>query len=212
MAFGLAALLLGVCVARATAGAAEPKPKPEPMFTMKVMANSLNPYSTDGDGPMLPATLYFRGNASRIDFTGPHGQRGVMVHDAATNNGWLIDLRQSIALPINSPGFRDLTVDPQQPCAHLPARCEPGRSRFIAGQPIQGWRYSNARGRGPGGTSDGIFWSDPEHGVVLAYRGTKRGWDKTYEMHALSISYGNVPEALFELPEVVTVVDDGHAR
>lgn len=213
VALALAALMLGLAAAMGSARAAEPVPAPpQPMFTMKVVANGLNPYASPGEAPMLPATLHFRGAQSRIDFTGPDGQRGVLVHDAASNTGWLLDVRQGIALPIKSPGFRGLKVDPQHPCAHLDVRCKPGRSRFIAGQAVRGWRYRDAGGHGPGGTSDGVFWADPAHGVVLAYRGTKRGWDQVYEMRALSVSYADVPKTLFKLPKFVTVVDDGHAR
>jgi hypothetical protein len=200
--FLLAVLLCGAFLGE---GLAEEPGKPA--FTMQATMVGSNPFQSGYDGSAFPVTLYVTGEATRADFTGPNGERGMMLHDASTNEGWLISLDEGIALPIESPGMRDLLVDPQAPCAKFPGRCQPTRSRFVAGKPAKGWRYRNADGRGPGGTSDGEFWTDPEHGLVLAYRGRKRGWDRTYELWAESVSYGELPEVLFELPDV-KVLDD----
>lgn len=182
---------------------------PSPMFRMDGFMTGRNPFAGGAAGrATFPATLYMRGAASRVDFRGPRGERGLILHDSGTGRGWLADLGEGIALPTPSAGLADLVVDPERPCAHLPFKCQSGAPRFIAGTTRKGWRYRNADGRGPGGTSDGTFWLDGPRGVVVAYRGHMRGLDHEHAFEATLVQFAELPAVLFELPDVVTPEDD----
>lgn len=181
---------------------------PEPAVQMQAVMVGANPFRPQGSPSEFPVTVYLQGDAVRVDFTGPNGERGLLLHDSESQRGWLVSLEEGVALPIGAAGFHDLWVDPQAPCADMGVRCQPMGERFVAGALASGWRYRNADGRGPGGTSDGDFWIDPSHGVILAYRGHMRDRDKVHELRAESVAYGPLPAVLFELPKTIAVPDD----
>ncbi|MBB1088725.1 hypothetical protein H4F99_09505 [Lysobacter sp. SG-8] len=134
------------------------------------------------------------------------------MQDAETGSGWLISLGENIAVPLQAPVLGQLVVDPGQPCQHMRVQCRPSGRRYLAGRIVEGWRYRDAHGRGPAGTSDGEVWVDPEQGAVLAYSGRRRGWDRTYGMEASTITYGALPDALFTLPESVSIPEGDAGR
>lgn len=201
---GFASLLamLPLAVVAEAPGGAGPDPA-TPAFTMQAFMIGANPFYAGEHGAPFPVTLYMQGDSTRMDFSGPSGQRGVMLHDGAAGKGLLISLDDGIVVPMESPGLADLLVDPEDPCAFSGYRCRPVEPRTVAGKSMPGWRYRGADGRGPGGTSEGEFWIDPSRGVVVAYRGLRDGWDRPYELHAISITYGQLPAAIFDAPQVV---------
>jgi len=176
-------------------------------FVLQAESIGVGPYAQEAGGKPLPMTLYAGDGKTRADFTGPAGERAMALHDGARDEGWMISLDRGIAVPFQGTAAADLRVDPGRPCAHLPRPCQRTDSRFIAGRAVTGWRYHGANARGPGGTSKGEFWVDTGTGVVLAYRGTKQGWEQVYAMTATSIRYGKLPADLFDLPETVDVYD-----
>ncbi|GAB3339009.1 hypothetical protein [Marilutibacter aestuarii] len=205
----VAAVLLIVMAFVVPVAAEEPAPVG---FMMRATLIGDSPYRGGHDARPYPVTIHVQGPSTRLDFEGPAGEQGLLLHDAASGAGWLISLGEGIAVPLQSPGVGGLVVDPQQPCLHMRARCRPAGSRYVAGRSTKGWRYADADGRGPAGTSTGELWVDPAHGVVLAYSGRKRGWDRRYEMEAVTVRYGPQPEALFKLPDDVAVPDGATGR
>lgn len=183
---------------------------PEPAVQMQAVMVGANPFRPQGEPTEFPVTVYLQGDALRVDFAGPNGERGMLLHDAATRKGWLVSLEEGLAVPIGSAGFHELLVDPQDPCADLGLRCQPMGERFVADTLVTGWRYRNADGRGPGGTSDGNFWIDPAHGVILAYRGHTRDRERIHELRAVSAAYDPLPDVLFKLPETIAIPDDAN--
>ena len=179
-----------------------------PAVQMQAVMVGPNPFRPQGNSTEFPVTVYMQGEAVRVDFNGPNGERGLLLHDAASQNGWLVSLDEGRALPIGEAGFHDLRVDPRAPCQNIGVRCQPAGERFVAGVLASGWRYRNADGRGPGGTSNGDFWIDPVHGAVLAYRGRMRDRAKVREWRVKSVAYDPLPAVLFELPRTIAVPDD----
>ena len=208
-ACGVRVALLTWCMAALQAMAQAPDTPQVPdkggttSFVLQAESIGVGPYAQEAQGKPLPMTLYVSDGSTRADFTGPDGERAMALHDGVRDEGWMISLDRGIAMPFQGTAAADLQVDPGQPCAHLPRPCQRTGSRFIAGRPVAGWRYHGANAKGPGGTSKGEFWIDPDTGVVLAYRGTKQGWEDVYEMTVKSIRYGKLPPELFELPETV---------
>ncbi|QDH71584.1 hypothetical protein [Marilutibacter alkalisoli] len=188
---------------------AEDGPPAPTAFTLHATMVGDNPYHGGYDTTPYPVTLYARGKSTRVDFTGPADERGMLLHEADTRSGWLVSLNEGIAIPLDAPGLGELVVEPERPCQRMQARCQPAGNRYVAGRVVKGWRYRNADGRGPAGTSSGELWVDPEHGVILAYSGKKQGWDRRYEMEAMAVTYGPLSELLFELPESVAVPNEG---
>ncbi len=183
----------------------------KPALQMQAIMTGANPFKPQGRPSEFPVTVYLQGDAVRVDFAGPNGERGLMLHDAASQEGWLVSLEEGLAVPIGAAGLHELWVDPQEPCANIGVRCQPMGERFVAGTLATGWRYRNAEGRGPGGTSEGDFWLDAEHGVILAYRGRTRDRDHVHELRATSVTYGPLPAILFELPKTIAVPDNAEA-
>lgn len=181
----------------------------EPALRMQAVMTGANPFRPRDESAEFPVTVYLKGDAARVDFAGPDGERGMLLHDAATGKGWMVSLEQGLAVPIGSAGFHELRVDPNDPCAALRLRCQPMGERFVGGTLAIGWRYRNAGARGPGGTSNGDFWVDPEHGVILAYRGQTRDRD-VHALRAVSVTHDPLPDVLFELPETIAVPDDAN--
>jgi|SRR5690606_4628711 len=169
---------------------------------MEAQVTGDNPFRP-GSNASFPARIHLQGPRLRIDVTGPEGQRVMLLRDDSVAAAWLVSLDEGLALPTDARGLGELFVDPEHPCEHLRVRCAPAGTRFVAGKSATGWRFRDARGRGPAGTSDGEFWIHPEEGVVVAYRGTRRGRDDTLSMEARSVSTAPLPEELFDLPEVV---------
>lgn len=182
---------------------------PEPAVRMQAVMTGANPFRPQGEPTEFPVTIYLQEDALRVDFAGPNGERGMLLHDAANRKGWLVSLEEGLAVPIGSAGFHELRVDPNDPCAALRLRCQPMGERFVGGTLAIGWRYRNAGARGPGGTSNGDFWVDPEHGVILAYRGQTRDRD-VHALRAVSVTHDPLPDVLFELPETIAVPDDAN--
>lgn len=206
-------LLAGLCLGLTTVIHAQERDEDAPVsFSMRATMVDANPFIASGRNESFPIVLHRQDDRTRVDFRGPRGQRGMLLHDARSGNAWLISLDEAAALPISNPGFDNLVVDPQDPCAHMRVRCDATPSRFVAGRTVRGWRYRGAQGRGPGGTSEGRFWVEAEHGVVVAYSGRKRGLDKKYEMEATSISFGELPEALFQPPREIPLPDGEDLR
>lgn len=193
------ARLLALTVLLALTWPVAAQPPPPPAFTMQATMVGPHPFGSAAHTE-FPVTVRMQGAATRVDFAGPRGERGLMLHDGSGGPGWLMDLDQGQALPLDRDEFRALLADPAQPCAHLRVRCQPTGPRHLGGQVLGGWRYRNAEGRGPGGTSDGDFWLDATHGLIVAYRGTKRGRHEVHELRATAVEHGPIPEVLFQLP------------
>ncbi|MGQ4660752.1 hypothetical protein [Lysobacter sp. F6437] len=203
-ALGLWLAIAGVAAAQELQTGAVPD---EPALRMQAVMTGANPFRPRGEPAEFPVTVYLKGDAVRVDFAGPDGERGMLLHDAATGKGWLVSLEQGLAVPVGSAGFHELQVEPHDPCADLGLRCQPMGERFVGGVLATGWRYRNAGARGPGGTSDGDFWVDPE-GVILAYRGRTHDRDEVRALRAASVTHDPLPDVLFELPETIAVPDD----
>lgn len=150
--------------------------------------------------------LYYRYGAMRIEHDAAGGRRDVLISPAG-DSVWLVDEEEGIAMPVQATVLRDLAVNPEDPCAGMgmSARCEPVQSRSIAGVVAKGWRYRNARGRGPAGTNRGELWLDPATGLVLSYRGQAASRRERRDFHAVSVYYQELPEALFQLPETEAI-------
>lgn len=165
-----------------------------------------NPFLPGTRRMEFPATTFLKGERLRVDFAGPAGERGSLIFDSATGQGWLVHLDDRIALPVDAAavrGFTSLLVDGTDPCARIGPRCEPVPPRFIAGGSRKGYRFRSAAGRGPGGLSDGEFWVDGSLGVVLAYRGVGRTAKDASRMEADFLTVDDIAASYFELPESV---------
>lgn len=196
-----AALLVAALYAASPSVAAE-----EPLFsaTVHALATAIGPV-TDSRTAKMPLTICMRGDATRIDFTGPRGEEAYLLSLAGSQRRWLVNTASELALPI--PGTTTpLRVDPADPCAAMQASCERGRGDVIAGTLVQGWRYRNTGGRGPDGTERGTLWVDPVTGLVLGYRGQLSGWPEYREMRALSVSLQPIGPAPFDLPRTLQQV------
>lgn len=201
-----AALLVAALCAASPPVAAE-----EPVFsaTVHALATATGPV-TGGSAAKMPLTIRIRGDATRIDFTGPGGEEAYLLSLAGGQQRWLVNKATEVALPI--PGTAtSLRVDPADPCAAMQASCERGRGEVIAGTVVQGWRYRNAGGRGPDGTERGTLWVDPVSGLVLGYRGQLSGRPEYREMRALSVSRRPIETAWFDLPRTLQQLS-GDAR
>lgn len=170
-----------------------------------------NPFQP-GSAEPFPARIYLQGERSRIDLTGPAGERVMLLRDGSTGIAWLVSLDEGAAMPSDARGLGQLFVDPVEPCAHLRVRCVPAGSRFIAGEPAEGWKYRDARGRGPGGTSDGTLWVRPGEGLVVGYTGTRTDRGDRFSMDVHAVWSGPLPQALFEPPESTGFPDDTPER
>lgn len=159
-----------------------------------------DPFQAAADTRAFPVTVYLKGKASRVDFEGPAGERGMLL-DPAEGERWLVALEQGAALPVPGGGLGALQRDPADPCRDMKGHCEPTKRRFVAGINAAGWLYRGAAGTGPAGTSDGKFWIDPDQGLVLAWEGRKRGRGETYRFQADRVSIDALPDVIFQLPE-----------
>ncbi|MBB1060036.1 hypothetical protein [Marilutibacter spongiae] len=202
---------LGIALACATspaqAQAPEAEAAPPPSVSISATLVGDSPFGGLRQDAPQSVRLYARGDASRVDFKGPKGERAMLLREGAPGPGWMISLDRGIAIPTTAPGPGPLSVDPSKPCAGMGARCQKAGTRYVAGRVVQGWRYRGADGRGPAGTSEGELWVEPEHGVVLGYSGRRTGWDRVHSMEAASVSFEPLPEVLFKLPETVETPD-----
>ena len=208
----LAACLPPACLAARAGAGAEAEAEAaaaEDVGTIIVrgMLSDHNPFMPGARRGRFPATIFLQGERLRVDFAGPAGERGALLFDRGTGQGWLVHLDQQVALPVDASAVRSvnpLRVDAADPCARLRPHCGPTGSRFIAGQARKGYRYRSAAGRGPGGTSDGEFWVDGPLGVLVAYRGTGRSGRDAPAMEADFLLVDEIEPAYFELPSTVT--------
>jgi len=169
-------------------------------FMLQGVMVDRDPFEASAKTRAFPVTLYLKGAASRVDFRGPTGERGMLL-DTGEGKRWLVAVDQAAALPVPAGGLGLLRLDPEAPCQGMKGRCAPIRRRFLAGVNAEGWRYRGADGTGPAGTSDGEFWIDPEHGLLLGWEGRKRGRSEAYRFHADRFSHEPLPDVLFQLPE-----------
>ena len=174
---------------------------------LDVSLNDHNPFLAGAGRTRFRATILLREQHVRVDFSGPAGERGMLLHDGQAATGWLVDLDAQLAVPMPLAGevFARLRVDPEQPCAGFGVRCDPVPPRYVAGQSRRGYGFRNAAGRGPGGLSRGEFWVDEARGVILAYRATGRGVREAPAMDADLVSRQRIPESDFRLPDVIEV-------
>jgi len=191
----LALLVVGCAALAAPVGAASA----DGVVLHGVMVDR-DPFEASAKTRAFPVTVYLKGAASRVDFKGPAGERGMLL-DNGDGERWLLAVDQGAAVPVPSGGLGSLRLDPDAPCRGMKGRCEPTRRRFLAGVNAEGWRYRGADGTGPAGTSDGEFWIDPQRGLLLAWEGRKRGRDESYRFHADQFSHEPLPDVLFQLPE-----------
>jgi len=164
-----------------------------------------NPFQPGARPDGFRVTVFLDQARLRVDFAGPSGERGVLLHDVAAGTGWLADLGSRRAIPVDASAMRSfsgLVVDPAAPCAGLPVRCAPAPARHIAGSSRRGYRFRDAGGRGPGGLSDGEFWTEASLGVVLAYRATGTRARHAPALQADFALVDALPASYFELPDV----------
>ena len=164
-----------------------------------------NPFAPGSRRGSVPVTIFLERERLRVDFTGPAGQRGMLLHDVAAGQGWLADLDARMAIPVDAGAtrsFSGLVVDPEAPCRRIGPRCEPASARFIAGESRRGYRFRSAEGKGPGGLSDGVFWIDASLGVVLAYRAAGARPERGPALEADFALIDELPDSYFELPDL----------
>lgn len=168
--------------------------------TAQVTTNQLGAFTrTRPRGAMDEATVFFRGDAVRIQFRDSAGKAYALVLPAGNNGGWIEDAHGNVMpLPL---GRWLLHADPGQPCAGqgLFADCQPLGQGLYAGRNARQWRYRLTNATGPGGTRQGRMWLDADTGFVLGYEsgagaGSKKRWQ------VLSVHYGPLPETLFAPP------------
>lgn len=196
---GLAARL-AVAVMACAVPAAQAGEAPVQGVMLRGVMVDRDPFQASAETRAFPVTVYLKGEASRVDFKGPAGERGMLL-DTGGGKRWLVAVDQGAALPVPGGGLGSLWLDPEAPCQEMKGRCEPTRRRYLAGVNAEGWRYRGAEGTGPAGTSDGKFWIDPGHGLVLGWEGYKRGRDEAYRFQADQFSREPLPDVLFQLPE-----------
>lgn len=179
------------------AGSAE-----EPVFSATVHAVATNVGQVSNGVPEPVALrIDLRGDANRLNFTGPGGEDAYLLSLAEGRQRWLVNATTGMALPLPPDRMR-FRLDPANPCAGLQARCERSAGAVIAGTVVQGWRYRDADGQGPDGTDRGMLWIDPSTGLLLGYRGELAGRSGAREMRAVSISLAPVEPSRFELPRM----------
>ena len=168
--------------------------------TAQVVTNQLAAFTrTQPRGALDEATVFFRGDALRIEFSDASGATHALVLPADKAMGWLEDARGNVLpLPV---GRWPLRADPAQPCAGqgLFADCQPAGEGIYAGRSARQWRYRLANATGPGGTRQGRMWLDADTGFVLAYEGeTRVGANARWQVR--SVQYGPLPAAMFKPP------------
>jgi|GEM_PF-609140 len=192
---GVFAALLPTLLAFPAVQAAEPL-----SGTASVLTNQLGAFTrTRPRGAMDEATVFFRGDAVRIQFRDNTGKAYVLVLPAGTAAGWIEDEHGGV-LPLPS-GRWPLHADPGQPCAGqgLFADCQRMGEGVYAGRNARQWRYRLANPTGPGMTRQGRMWLDEETGFVLGYEGDAgAGSGKRWQVR--SVRYESLPDALFERP------------
>lgn len=198
----IATLAFASCPVFAAGDGGEP-----PSLTLDALASGFGPAQPRHGGQMAAITLRIKGDAVRVDFRGDRGDSGYLLFDNRTRKGWFVAEGDGFALPMTQTGFEALLVDPSEPCARIQARCERTQGETIAGIAAEGWRYHNAGGRGPDGTSQGTFWMDPASGLMLAYRGQVAGQQNRREMRGLSLSRAPLADSVFHLSDRIPVLD-----
>ena len=168
--------------------------------TARIRTNQLGAFTrTQPRGALDEATVFFRGDAVRIEFSDAAGRHRALVLPADRATGWLEDARGNV-LPLPM-GRWPLRADPAQPCAGqgMFADCQPAGDGLYAGRNARQWRYRLPNATGPGRTRQGWMWLDADTGFVLAYEGdTGVGADARWEVR--SVQYGPLPDALFKPP------------
>lgn len=203
----LTPLIALILAALSCAPGAQAKDDAPPPLTI-VLGGTLvdhNPFVPGSRRSDVPVTIFINRDRLRVDFSGPSGQRGMLLHDGGSGRGWLADLDERMAVPVDAGAIRSfsgLVVDPAAPCEGIGVRCEPAAPRFIAGKPRSGYRFRGASGKGPGGLSDGEFWVDGALGVVLAYRATGTRTERSPALSADFALIDELPEAYFQLPDL----------
>ena len=172
-----------------------------PEGTAQVMTNQLGAFTrTRPRGAMDKATVFFRGDAVRIQFQDDAGKAYALVLPAGSGSGWVEDAHGGM-LPL-PPGRWPLHANPDQPCAGqgLFADCQRMGAGVYAGRNARQWRYRLANPTGPGMTRQGVMWLDEDTGFVLGYDGDARaGTGKHWQVR--TVQYGPLPDALFEKPQ-----------
>lgn len=170
----------------------------------RVMTNQLG--SLPGMGSvdaMRPATVYFRGDALRIEFTDGTGKRFALIQAAGDGPMWIVD-GQGARAPV--PGMHwALRFDPRAPCTGqgMFANCQPAGQGLVAGRNAVQWRYRLTSSTGPGATRSGQMWVDTETGLVLGYRG-ERGLERSAAWQVQDVEYRALAPALFD-PRAVAI-------
>lgn len=189
---GFAALLLAPLPAASLAA--------ELSGTAQVLTNQLAAFTrTQPRGALDEATVFFRGDAVRIEFSDAAGSIHALVLPADRAAGWLEDARgHALPLPV---GRWPLRADPTQPCADqgMFADCQSAGEGIYAGRSARQWRYRLPNATGPGRTRQGRMWLDAETGFVLAYEGdTGLGANARWQVRL--VQYRPLPDALFKPP------------
>jgi hypothetical protein len=145
-------------------------------------------------------TIRQKGDRLRVDITaGAH--HGTAWRDA--KGSWLVANDQPVALPLSGKAMpKPIVYDVDAPCREMSATCSRVEPRQLLGHRAAGWEFRHAGGRGPDGTDNGTMWIDEDTGVLLEMRGDDVG-NRHYEWHALQVSYEDVPDGLFDLPDGV---------
>lgn len=171
--------------------------------TARIQTNQLGAFTrTQPRGALDDATVFFRGDAVRIEFNDAAGRHHALVLPADRATGWLEDARGNV-LPLPM-GRWPLRADPAKPCAGqgMFADCHPAGDGIYAGRSARQWRYRLPNATGPGRTRQGRMWLDADTGFVLAYEGdTGVGADARWQVR--SVQYGPLPDALFKPPAAV---------
>ena len=168
--------------------------------TARIRTNQLAAFTrTQPRGALDEATVFFRGDAVRIEFSDAAGRHHALVLPADKATGWLEDARGTVLpLPI---GRWSLKTDPAQPCAGqgMFADCQSVGNGIYAGRNARQWRYRLPNATGPGRTRQGWMWLDAHTGFVLAYEGdTGVGANARWQVR--SVQYGPLPDAMFKPP------------
>lgn len=167
----------------------------------EVMTNQLGALSRiQPRGASQRVTVYFREDATRIEFNDSTGARYALLLPAGAAAGWIVGATGGL-MPV--PGMRwPLHFDPVQPCAGqgMFANCQAGEAGTRAGRAARQWRYRLTNATGPGSTRQGTMWLDQDTGLVLAYTG-QTGLQQQQRWEVQRVTYGPQPDALFQPPQ-----------
>lgn len=149
-------------------------------------------------GVASEGTQYVQGGNIRMDMSSPEGEV-MMIYNASTNEAWMINKAQNMAMKLGTADVESESVNPLEPID----QAEADTYKIVGHEKYDGKDCTVMEMNMD--ASHAKMWVWDEYGFPLKYESNIDGNQVVWEYK--NVSFDKIPDSVFEIPAGVQVVD-----